>query len=343
MCGLIERVFCMSTINASLPADLLLSEVAPRFLAFATVELGFGSQTIMKYGECLRLVARWIGDQPVTSLSKQQILVLKSAMLSRKHSASRQCCILAAVKRLLSFCHDELGLPVMQPELIALPKRPRREVAFLNTEEVDRFLSSIEISNQDGTPFEAGIRFRALAETLLGTAMRISEALSLNRHDIDWVNREASVIGKGNKQRTVFFTERALTWLKSYLTLRRDSHPALFVTQGGRSRLSRTDIWRPFARCRQLADIQKRVTPHLLRHTAATRLLLNGCPIGHIKEILGHERLDTTCRYYLGLDRRAAKQAHQKYLVYSDDPALAAGQDRFPDASRGSWTVAERL
>jgi len=313
----------MITTHVPASAPPLLTEAASGFLAFATVELGFAPQTIAKYDECLRQVARWIGDLPVTNLSKQHILALKSVMLSRNHSAGRQVCILAAVKRLLVFGQQELGMPVMPPDLIVLPKRPRREVAYLNTAEVVRFLSSIEMCNQDETPFEAGLRFRALVEVLLGTAMRISEALSLNRQDIDFTNREATVIGKGNKQRTVFFTERSLLWLKRYLDLRQDAHPAVFVTQGGRSRLSRTDVWRPFVRCRQLARIQKRVTPHLLRRTVATQLLLNGCPIGHIKEILGHERLDTTCRYYLGLDRRAAKQAHQKYLVYARDPALA--------------------
>jgi integrase len=60
-----------------------------------------------------------------------------------------------------------------------------------------------------------------------------------------------------------------------------------------------------------------------MRHTAATQLLFNGCPIGHIKEILGHERLETTCRYYLGLDHRAAKAAHQKYLRYEVQEAVA--------------------
>ena len=87
-------------------------------------------------------------------------------------------------------------------------------------------------------------------------------------------------------------------WIGKYLSARIDTHPALFVTQDGRSRLSRADIWRPFALYRKRAGIAKRVTPHLLRHTAATQLLFNGCPIGHIKEILGHERLETTCRYY---------------------------------------------
>lgn len=58
------------------------------------------------------------------------------------------------------------------------------------------------------------------------------------------------------------------------------------------------------------------MSAHILRHTMATTLLFNGCPIGHIKELLGHERLDTTCRYYLAVDMRAAKEAHQKFLSY---------------------------
>lgn len=123
------------------------------------------------------------------------------------------------------------------------------------------------------------------------------------------------MIGKGNKERTVFFTDRALHWLGRYLEMRSDAAEALFLSQSG-SRLSRTDIWRPFSRFRRVAGLNKPVRPHLLRHTAATQLLFNGCPVGHIKEILGHERLETTCRYYLGLDRRAAKAAHQQYLVY---------------------------
>src|SRR5205807_3021633 len=109
-----------------------------------------------------------------------------------------------------------------------------------------------------------------------------------------------------------------------YLKARTDNHPALFVCMGGKARLKRVDIWRPFTRYRKLAGINKPVTPHLLRHTAATQLLFNGCPVGHIKEILGHERLETTCRYYLGLDHRAAKSAHQRYLFYGNGEESAA-------------------
>ena len=80
-----------------------------------------------------------------------------------------------------------------------------------------------------------------------------------------------------------------------------------------------------FQRFRREAGIKKRVTAHVLRHTVATTLLFNGCPIGHIKEILGHENLMTTCNFYLGADKRAAKEAHRQYLDYNEVPEAQAG------------------
>ena len=66
------------------------------------------------------------------------------------------------------------------------------------------------------------------------------------------------------------------------------------------------------------ADLEKPVSPHMLRHTMATNLLRNGCPLGYIKEMLGHEKLETTCRFYLGmLDTVGMKEAHRAYLSYA--------------------------
>ena len=93
---------------------------------------------------------------------------------------------------------------------------------------------------------------------------------------------------------------------------------ALRMEQEASERLHELDrIKDTFAVYRRKAGIAKPVSPHILRHTMATTLLFNGCPIGHIKELLGHERLDTTCRYYLGLDRRAARAAHAQFLHYA--------------------------
>jgi integrase/recombinase XerD len=157
-----------------------------------------------------------------------------------------------------------------------------------------------------------------LAEVLLGTGARISEVLRLRRHDVDFERKEARTIGKGNKERVLFFTDRSLVWLGRYLGRREDELEALFATADGKvpKPLVYEGMKRTFGEIARAAGINKRVSAHILRHTMATTLLFNGCPIGHIKELLGHERLDTTCRYYLGLDRRAAKEAHQKFLKF---------------------------
>jgi len=300
-----------------------LSELAPRFLRHAQLELQFAPQSLAKYEECLRMICRLIGDRAVTNYGEDDVAALKVAMLRRSHGVSRQVSILSAWKRFLEFCRKS-SYQVLSPESVTIPKRPRREVIYLTVEEVNRFLAVIPTTTLRDQPHLPGLRFRALVEVLLGSAMRISEVLSLDRDQMDFTTREARIIGKGNKQRTVFFTMRALEAVQQYLATRQDSHPALFACMGGNARLKRVDIWRPFLRYRKLAGINKQVTPHLLRHTAATQLLFNGCPVGHIKEILGHERLETTCRYYLGLDHWAAKQAHQRYLTYSTDTEPAA-------------------
>jgi integrase/recombinase XerD len=304
-----------------------IAEAARRFLDYARIELQFSPQTLERYEYCYRRLQRSVGNRPVTDLTAEGITALKSQMLAQGNGVCWQIVMLAATKRMLMFCADQLQLPVMDPEAVKIPKRPRREVVFLTADEVDRFVRAIPLTTSKNQPHRQGLRFRALVEVLLGSAMRIGEVLSLDRTDVDFERKEARVIGKGNKERTVFFTDRALYWLRKYLDIRSDDQAPLFVSQNDASRLSRADIWRPFTKYRRLAGLNKPVRPHLLRHTAATQLLFNGCPVGHIKEILGHERLETTCRYYLGLDRRAAKEAHQRFLVYE------LQQDAEPEAS----------
>jgi integrase/recombinase XerD len=302
------------------PDPKSFSALATEFLSWAEVEPNFSRETVQKYGECLKQVWKLVGDKQVAKVSKTDLLRLKSYWLSKHLSASRQMSLLLAFKRFLVFCQDEKNLPLaLEPKEIKPPKRPRREVVFLTPEEIEAFIATIPLTTYKGDVHQAGLRLRTVVEALLGTAMRISELLSLNRDSIDFERRDARIIGKGNKERTVFFTDRSLLWIKRYLDSRNDDSPSLFVCQNGRNRLRRDDLWRYFDRHRKLAAIKKKVRPHILRHTAATTLLFNGCPIGHIKAILGHERLETTCRYYLGIDQRAAKSAHHKYLNYGPE------------------------
>lgn len=287
------------------------------FLLYLKGERGYSPETVLKNQDCIRQIAKIFGSSEIGEIDKGRIHEMKAVITEKGLSIARMSSLLLALRSYLLFCRDELGIRIaIDPKEISIPKRPRGEVVFLKPEEVEQFVGAIKIRSADGGYCIDGLRFRALVEALLGSAMRISEVLSLNRDSIDFKGAEARVRGKGRKTRTVFFTDRALRWIKTYLSTRFDSNPALLVTRQG-ERLKRDDIWRFFKLYKDKAGIKKKLTAHILRHTAATQLLFNGCPIGHIKEILGHERLETTCRYYLGLDHRQAKLAHKQYLTYS--------------------------
>ena len=295
--------------------------LAPLFLEWAHYEMRRAPGTLARYREALQWIIRDIGDLPVTGLHLGHCLRLRQQIDARGCREARMAAILNALRSFLKFCRDVLRLQVMDYQQVRVPRIPRRDVVYLTPAEVQQFVQAIIAPDESWERVSATrLRFRALVEVLLGTGARISEVLSLSRHDISWERREAKIIGKGNKERVLFFTPRSLVWLERYLAHRWDDDEALFVTQGDSPRRlgSRDRIKDTFAVYRARAGLAKRVSPHILRHTMATTLLFNGCPIGHIKEILGHERLDTTCRDYLGLDKRAAKDAHQTFLHYGE-------------------------
>jgi site-specific recombinase XerD len=299
---------------------LTIGMVKPLFLEWTRYEMRRSPGTLKRYGEAIGWVVRDIGDQPVSGLHLGHLLELRRKMEERGCGAARIGAILNSLRCLLKFCRTVLRAEALDPRYVRIPRLPKRDVVFLSKEEVARLLEGIVGPGDDWR--RAGLtrlRLRALSEVLLGTGARISEVLQLRRDDVNFEKREARTIGKGNKERVLFFTERSLLWLGRYLERRQDDIEALFACQGDPPRpLVYESVKAMFKRAGRRAGISKRVTAHILRHTMATTLLFNGCPIGHIKELLGHERLDTTCRYYLGLDKRAAKEAHEKFLSYEE-------------------------
>ena len=296
-----------------------IGSLIPSFLKYGQYELSLSPATVQKYEEGLRWVIRDIGDLEVESITPGHFTELKQKIMERGAGVSRVSSIVFAMKSFLRFCQDAMNLNVLDPKEVRPPKRVRREVIFLNNEEVRQFVDSIKLYNTSqkvaGTVYMGGLRFRTLVEVLLGTGMRISEALSLDRDSLNFEKAEAKIVGKGNKERTVFFTSRALEWIKFYLKERKDTERPMFVTRR-LSRLSRADVSELFIRQAKKAGINKKITPHILRHTVATNLLFNGCPISHVKEILGHEQLETTCRFYLGVNKEKAKEAHGQFLSF---------------------------
>jgi integrase/recombinase XerD len=300
------------------PAPLLGPETVDWFLDHLKVELGRSPATLIRYRSHLEDFINVVGNRPVVSIDGECLSLYKRQLLDRGLAPATMSSLIGCLRSFLRYLRDVRGISVYDAEKVRRPKVPKREVEFLTAEEVQRFLQAIP------TKTLTGVRDRSLAEVLFASGMRISEALALERTSVDWEAKEARIIGKGSRQRRVYFTDDALGWLGEYLQRRRDHHPALFVTHGGEpSRLRSEGSWKRFSRYARLARLSKRVYPHLLRHTMATTLLANGCPIGHIRVLLGHAHLATTCQYYLGrLSDQEAKLAHRRFLTYGRDGGL---------------------
>ena len=157
------------------------------------------------------------------------------------------------------------------------------------------------------------IRDLAMMDLLSSTGMRVGELVRLNRDDIDFNNRDCVVLGKGDKQRPVYFDARTKVHLSTYLESREDDDPALFVTLDKPHR--RLGISGVEIRLRELGnrlDIHK-VHPHKFRRTLATRAIDKGMPIEQVQHLLGHQKIDTTLEYAM-VNQNNVKSSHRKYI-----------------------------
>ena len=153
----------------------------------------------------------------------------------------------------------------------------------------------------------------ALVDILASTGMRVGELVLLNRADINFEERECVVLGKGNKERIVYFDARTKIHLREYLESRTDSNPALFVSL--KAPYGRLTIGGVEVRLREFGKrlgIQK-VHPHKFRRTLATVAIDKGMPIEQVQKLLGHQRIDTTLQYAM-VKQNNVKMAHRKYI-----------------------------
>ena len=157
------------------------------------------------------------------------------------------------------------------------------------------------------------IRDLALIDMLASTGMRVGELVKLNRVDVDFVNRECVVLGKGSKERVVYFDARTKLHLQNYLNSRTDNNEALFVSLlEPHNRLEIAGVEIMLRKLGRSLEINK-VHPHKFRRTLATRAIDKGMPIEQVQKLLGHQKIDTTMEYAI-VDQQNVKNSHKKYL-----------------------------
>ena len=204
----------------------------------------------------------------------------------------------------------------LDPSLVDLPHTIRKQVTFLHFGEVEDMLEQIDLST------ESGLRDRAIIELLYSSGLRVSELVGLNRDSINLERREFMVRGKGSKDRPIFVSKSAADRLQDYLDARTDSLPALFLnnsrntqavdTSGNYRRMTARSVERIVEKYARLAGITKHVSPHTLRHSFATDLLMNGADLRSVQTMLGHADISTT-QIYTHVTDAHLKEIHEKF------------------------------
>ena len=192
-------------------------------------------------------------------------------------------------------------------------KSPMRRIHKIKSEKVVKQVISDE-SVEKLRDNCSQTRDLAIIDLLYSTGIRVGELVNLNIRDIDFEHRECIVLGKGNKERRVYFDAKAKIHLQDYLRERTDDNDALFVTLDAphdRLKISGVEI-----RLRELGrrlNIEK-IHPHKFRRTMATRAIDKGMPIEQVQKLLGHSQIDTTMQYAI-VNQNNVKASHQKYMA----------------------------
>ena len=301
--------------------DLLITE----FLEYLEIEKGCSFLTIRVYRHYLDRFHNWLSENSPTSRAEDIDLELirryrlylahlrtRNGLLLKRVSQSYHIIALRAFLRYLLVKRD---IPTLSPDKIELPKQNSRSVSFLDPEQIKRLLSSPQISN------EIGLRDKAILETFFSTGLRVSELVRLNRDQIDLKRQEFGVKGKGNKLRVVFLSDTASQWIERYLQSRQDHFKPLFIRYSGsvdtqkngeKMRLTARSIEKIVAKYARRCGLSIKVSPHTLRHSFATDLLIGGADLRSVQEMLGHESIRTT-QVYTHVTNRHLKEVHKAF------------------------------
>jgi integrase/recombinase XerD len=312
------------------PNDAIAGQIS-RFLDYLAVERGLARNTLDAYGRDLARYAAHlqaggatdatVADEPTVSGFVASLSASEYAE-GRRYRPSSVARALAAVRMFHLFLLREGEASGNPSEGVVRPKVPRTLPRPLAQEEVEAILAA------PGEADPAGIRDRAILETLYGAGLRISELVGLDVDEVDLDEGSVRVMGKGSKERMVPLGRFAVAALESYLIRARPvlarprSGAALFLNLRG-GRLTRQGATRVLKGAATRAGLTKRVTPHTLRHSFATHLLEGGADVRVVQELLGHATLATTQIYTLVTGERMREEYFAAHPRARFPPAMA--------------------
>ena len=304
---------------------MALASLITEFLEYLEIEKGCSPLTIQRYRHYLRRFDNWlVENSSVTEPGQINLGIVRKYRLylarlrtgqGKQLKHVTQAYHIVALRAFLRYLLVQRDMATLSPDKIDLPKQASRSVAFLNPEQIERLLRSPQLSDI------IGLRDKAILETLFSTGLRVSELVRLNRDQVDLERREFGVKGKGNKIRVVFLSDTAAQWIERYLQARKDHFKPLLIRYSGatdiqaggeKMRLTARSIQNIVSKYAKKAGLPIEATPHTLRHSFATDLLISGADIRSVQEMLGHESIRTT-QVYTHVTNRHLKEVHKAF------------------------------
>lgn len=299
---------------------MLFSKAKTDFLEYLEIEQNRSQKTIQNYDHYLTRLIDFAGDIEVADIDAELIrkwrlwLNRLGTNTSDELGKTTQNYHLIALRSFLKYCAKR-DLPALTADKIELARTQRKQVTFLNEDELARIFMQPDLNTLGGA------RDRAILELLFSSGLRVSELVGLNRDSINLKRREFMVRGKGQKDRPIFISAEATKWVEHYLGKREDTAKPLFVRYSGSKqvdlsgnfhRLTARSVQRLVARYALLAGITKHVSPHTLRHSFATDLLMNGADLRSVQAMLGHSNIATT-QIYTHVTDPHLRSVHEKF------------------------------
>lgn len=290
------------------------------FLEYIEVEKGRSLKTIENYSHYLNRFLDFAGNVRVSAITADLVSKWRQNLNrlklddGREVNRTTQNYHLIALRSFLKYLAKR-NVDSLSAEKVELATTKRPQVSFLTKTEVEQLIAAIP------TERPSGVRDRAIIELLYSSGLRVSELVNLNRRDINLSRGEFSIRGKGQKDRPVYLTKSATIALENYLKSRTDNFEPLFIhysgtkselNEGNYTRLTARSVQRLVDHYARLAGIHKKVTPHTLRHSFATDLLVNGADLRSVQSLLGHTNIATT-QIYTHLTDPQLKKIHQQF------------------------------
>jgi site-specific recombinase XerD len=299
---------------------MFVSELIIDYVEHLEVEGGRSAKTAQNYEHYLGRFVEFADDIEVSKITPEIVRKYRLWLNRYRNHQDEDLALitqayhLIALRGFLAYL-SKRDIASLSPEKIELPKITRKQVTFLHYDEVERLLDVIK------TDDESGLRDRAIVELLFSSGLRVSELINLNRDHVNTKRREFMVRGKGQKDRPVFISPRSAEYVEEYLSARTDSLVPLFLsysrnvsadTSGDFRRLTARSVQRMIHKYARLAGITKHVSPHTMRHSFATDLLMNGADLRSVQSMLGHANIATT-QVYTHVTDAHLKEVYEKF------------------------------